>query len=126
MKNVLAMTVLSLFAAGCVATADGIASTTVADARAQLQAASAPVLIDVREPHEFAAGHAPGALNVPLQEVERWAETQPKDQPTLVICQTGRRSLRASQILTELGFSAVTNVEGGTSAWISQGFPVER
>lgn len=126
MKRFLAMTLLSLFTAGCVASAQGIPSTSVAEARAQLQDATPPRLIDVREPHEFAAGHAPGAVNVPLGDVARWAETQPKDQPTLLICQSGRRSLRASQTLQTLGFTAITNVEGGTAAWISQGFPVER
>ncbi len=126
MKRFLAMTLLSLFTAGCIASAQGVPSTSVAEARAQLQDATPPRLIDVREPHEFAAGHAPGAVNVPLGDVARWAETQPKDQPTLLICQSGRRSLRAGQTLQTLGFSAITNVEGGTAAWISQGFPVER
>lgn len=126
MQKFLAMTLLTLFTAGCVASTEGIPSTSVAEARAQLQAATPPVLIDVREPHEYAAGHAPGAVNVPLGEVARWAETQPKTQPTLVICQTGRRSLSASKTLHGLGFTAVTNVAGGTSAWISQGYPVDR
>lgn len=126
MQKILVMTLLSLFTAGCVASAEGIPSTSVTDARAQLQSAAAPLLIDVREPHEFAAGHAPGALNVPLGDVARWAETQPKNQPTLVICQSGRRSLSASNTLQDLGFTAITNVAGGTSEWISQGFPVER
>jgi rhodanese-related sulfurtransferase len=126
MQKFLAMALLSLFTAGCVAAAEGIPSTSVADARAQLQAPSPPLLIDVREPHEYAAGHAPGAVNVPLSQVSRWAETQPKDQPTLVICQSGRRSLNASKTLLELGFTSVTNVAGGTSDWISQGYPVDR
>ncbi len=124
--KILAMTLLALFTAGCVASAEGIPSASVAEARAQLQAAAPPLLLDVREPHEYAAGHAPGALNVPLGEVARWAESQPKEQTILVICQTGRRSLNASKTLQDHGFTAVTNVAGGTSAWLSQGFPIER
>lgn len=122
----LAMTLIALFTAGCVATSDGIPSTSVDGAHAQLQTATPPLLLDVREPHEYAAGHAPGALNVPLGDVARWAATQPKDQNTLIICQSGRRSLSASKALQELGFTSVTNVEGGTSAWISQGLPIQR
>lgn len=83
-----------------------------------------PIVLDVREPEEFAAGHVPGAVNVPLGTVAGWAATQPKDVPYVVICQTGRRSAKASQTLVDHGFTNVTNVEGGTSAWRQHGFPV--
>lgn len=117
---------LALLTAGCIANAQGLESIPVSEARQRMQSDQPPVLIDVREPYEFAAGHAPGALNVPLGDVSRWAESQPKDQPILVICQTGRRSLDATQELTDQGFASVTNVTGGTSAWQIMGFPIER
>lgn len=86
--------------------------------------AEPPLILDVREPEEFAAGHVPGALNVPLRQVRAWAADQPKDRPILVICQSGRRSLRASAELAELGFTQVTNVQGGFRAWREGGHPV--
>lgn len=85
-----------------------------------------PAVIDVREPDEFAAGHVPGAVNVPLGTVPTWAETQAKDVPYVVICHSGRRSAKASAYLAEHGFTQVTNVDGGTAAWIGQGLPVAR
>lgn len=82
-------------------------------------------LIDVRTPAEYAAGHVPGAVNVPLG----FAPTDPalagldRSAPVYVICQSGGRSSRASDQLASAGFHAV-NVEGGTSAWIAAGHEV--
>lgn len=120
------VTLVTLLAAGCNAQAEGLQHLSVAETQTKLQSATPPLLIDVREPHEFAAGHAPGALNVPLGQVSRWAEGQDKDRPTLIICQTGRRSVTAGNTLLGLGFQDVTNVLGGTADWIHQGLPVER
>jgi rhodanese-related sulfurtransferase len=80
-------------------------------------------LIDVREPDEFAAAHAVGAVNVPLRSVESAALAD--DGATVyVICQSGGRSARAVQALTARGIDAV-NVAGGTSAWLQAGLPAE-
>ncbi|HEY9855100.1 MAG TPA: rhodanese-like domain-containing protein [Stenomitos sp.] len=84
-----------------------------------------PLIVDVREPAEYAAGHVPGALNVPLKTVAAWAGTQPKDRPMYVICHSGRRSLKAATELASLGFTQVTNVQGGILAWQERGLPVE-
>ncbi len=88
----------------------------------QLATLTAPQLIDVREPHEFVAGHAVGAINIPLGTVESAALSDPA-APVYVICQTGGRSARATQALSAQGVDAV-NVEGGTSAWIVAGLPI--
>lgn len=106
--------------------AAGYASVPIETARQALAAASPSVLVDVREPDEFAAGRVPGAVNVPLATVAAWAQSQPKDRPYLIICRSGRRSLSASQTLVDAGFTRVTNVEGGTLAWEQQGLPLER
>ena len=82
-------------------------------------------LIDVREPDEFAAGHVPGATNVPLATVATWADKQVKDAPLLVICHSGRRSTIACQTLADKAFTRITNVEGGTGAWIAKGYPLD-
>ena len=84
----------------------------------------APV-VDVREPDEYAAGHVPGAVNIPLGQLpERLAEV-PDSEHLLVVCQLGGRSARACGILESQGVAA-TNVAGGTAAWIDAGFPTER
>lgn len=79
--------------------------------------AGRPVLIDVREPSEYASGHVPRAINIPVGEIaSRMGELDPSAE-TYVICQSGRRSLRATKALTKAGFANVSNVVGGTSAW---------
>jgi rhodanese-related sulfurtransferase len=68
-----------------------------------------------------------GAVNVPLQELEgRMAELEKyRSAPVYVICQSGGRSARGAAALRTAGYQAV-NVQGGTSAWVSAGYPVEQ
>jgi rhodanese-related sulfurtransferase len=75
------------------------------------------VLVDVREPEEFANGHVPGALNLPQADLATRLDELPRDRPVFVICQGGFRSLRAAQFLRQCGFSHVSSVRGGTEAW---------
>lgn len=84
-------------------------------------------LIDVRTPAEFAEGHVPGAVNVPLQELSASHEgvaKHDKSKPLYVVCRSGGRSSRASDQLAKEGFTTV-NITGGTLAWIAKGYPVE-
>lgn len=79
------------------------------------------VLIDVREPDEWAAGHAPGALHIPLGDVPAHLDELPSTDESLpVVCRSGGRSSRAVQWLVQQGFDVV-NVEGGMRAWASAG-----
>ena len=82
--------------------------------------------IDVRTAEEYAGGHAPKAVNLPLDALEKDLSGLDKDKPVYVICQTGRRSQKGSEILQKAGFKNIYNVEGGTSAWTSAGFPTEK
>ncbi len=76
-------------------------------------------LIDVRETDEFAAGHVPGAINLPLSElVSRYTELD-TDKPYHIICQMGGRSAQACAFLASEGYD-VTNVNGGTGAWTGE------
>lgn len=79
-----------------------------------------PVLIDVREVHEYVAGHIPGAVNIPLSQiVDRVNEL--KDHATMyVVCQLGGRSMRACEFAESEGVEAI-NVAGGTTAWSDLG-----
>jgi len=99
---------------------------------AELAAASANVtapnmvVLDVREPHEFAEGHVPGAILLPLSSLEQRIDEVPEGDPIYVICRSGNRSQEASEILVENGVKNVVNVDGGMLAWQAAGYPVER
>jgi rhodanese-related sulfurtransferase len=87
-----------------------------------------PFLLDVREPHEFAMRHAPGATLIPLQQVPSRLSELPADPDAevLVICKSGGRSARACAYLIGEGRRRVFNVAGGTDGWAREGLPVER
>jgi glyoxylase-like metal-dependent hydrolase (beta-lactamase superfamily II)/rhodanese-related sulfurtransferase len=86
---------------------------------------AAAVVVDVREPDEFAAGHVPGAISLPQADLAARLEELPSDRPLLLICQGGYRSLRAAQFLRQAGFARVASVRGGTEAWRTAGRPLE-
>ena len=86
-----------------------------AEAR-QLVAAGA-ALLDVRSPEEFGRGHLPGAVNIPVQELDRrLAEVGPAERDVVVYCRSGRRSSQAAQLLREHGYTRVHNL-GPMTAW---------
>jgi rhodanese-related sulfurtransferase len=94
----------------------GVRTVTV-DELAQKLAQGKPVLIDVREPNEFAAGHVNGAVNIPLASLAgRLAEFGP-EADTYVICRSGKRSATAVRTLIRAGFKHAYSVKGGTLAW---------
>lgn len=83
-------------------------------------------IVDVREPVEWAETGIPeGAVLIPLGDLESGASELATDQPVYVICRTGNRSQTGSDILVGLGFSQVYNVDGGITAWLDAGLPVE-
>jgi phage shock protein E len=74
-------------------------------------------LLDVRTSREFAAGHLPGAVNIPLGDLERRMHSLgPQDHPIVAYCQSGQRSGLAKRLLTANGFTAVHNL-GAMSSW---------
>jgi len=81
--------------------------------------------IDVRTPEEYASGHAPSAVNIPLDTIYDKLPSLKKDEPIYVICQTGKRSKKAAEILANNGFSAVYNVAGGTAGWVKDGLKLQ-
>jgi phage shock protein E len=94
---------------------------------ADLQARPADALVlDVREPWEYAEGHVAGATLIPLAQVADRAGEVPADKPVYVICRSGNRSAQASEALVKAGKRDIRNVEGGMLAWEAAGYPVER
>ena len=86
------------------------------------------ILIDVREADEFAGGHIQDARNIPVAKLaERASELEAqKDNPVIVTCQSGTRSLAAGKTLTKLGFTKVYELKGGMFAWKDYGLPVTK
>ncbi len=84
-------------------------------------------LFDVRTPGEYAEGHVPGAINIPLDQLSvRMSELEPhKDAPVYLICASGGRSGRAQTQLASAGFAQPINVTGGTREWQALGKPLE-
>jgi rhodanese-related sulfurtransferase len=81
------------------------------------------VILDVREPDEWAAGHVEGATHVPLGEVPQRLGELPDAEPLYVICRSGNRSGRAVAWLGQQGVETV-NVAGGMRAWAAAGRPM--
>lgn len=73
--------------------------------------------IDVRTPGEFKGNHIRGFKNIPLHQLAQKSKELSKDKEVVVICQSGMRSQKASKELKKLGFTNITNVKGGVSAW---------
>ena len=99
-------------------------SVTVHNLKAALDEGSA-LIIDVREPYEYADGHVPGAELMPLMTVPQRVAELPADQPVYVVCAVGGRSAQAAAFLATRGVDAI-NVDGGTGEWVAAGYPVER
>jgi rhodanese-related sulfurtransferase len=78
-------------------------------------------LIDVREPGEFKSGHVPGAVNIPMGQLDARITKLKKDKPYAVICASGSRSSSATYFLLEHGFEGTVSVRGGTGAWQRSG-----
>ena len=83
----------------------------------RMQSPAPPVIIDVREPSEFAEGHLHGARNIPIGQLEARAGEVPSDKPIVLVCQGGTRSARARDILVAKGRRNVHNFTDGMSGW---------
>jgi len=74
-------------------------------------------LVDVRSPQEFATGHLPGAVNIPVQDLERRiGELTGKDRPIVLYCRSGARSSSAARLLASAGYTQVHDL-GAMSSW---------
>ncbi len=86
------------------------------------------LVLDVREPAEFEAGHLPRARHIPLGELARRVDeiAKFKETPVIVTCRSGARSGSACRTLRNAGFTNVHNLKGGIGAWQQASLPVER
>lgn len=108
----------------------------ISPAELERRVAAGAVLLDVREPDEFAEGHLAGATNIPRGVLEFKVEAHPalacvtapelavRDQPIVVYCRSGGRAALAVQSLQGMGFNAVTSLADGFEGWCTSGRPV--
>jgi rhodanese-related sulfurtransferase len=112
---VIAIALVALAVAGSYLVVRGRGEVAVAEARRLVEQGER--LVDVRTPEEFARRHIPGAVNIPLQDLDRrMGELEPKDRPIVLYCRSGSRSARAQRMLKQAGYASVYDL-GPMSRW---------
>lgn len=101
----------------------------VCDVAAANNSLESSLILDVREPAEYAAGHLPGAFNIPRGVLEFRIGAHPdfqdkQDAHIIVYCQSGGRSALATEVLNKMGFNNAVSMEGGFKAWTESGYEV--
>jgi phage shock protein E len=93
----------------------------------QIADGSAPPVLDVRSAAEFAAGHVPGATNIPHDQLaSRLSEVPARpDEELVVYCHSGRRAAMAEETLRKAGYGHLRDLQGHWSAWSAAGLPIQ-
>jgi len=102
-----------------------VPSIDAATAQAKLNEKPKPLVLDVREPSEYAAGHIAGSTLIPLHQLSNRMSELPKDREIICVCASGSRSGSAARQLMSNGYT-VLNLSGGTSRWVRAGLPVKK
>jgi rhodanese-related sulfurtransferase len=105
-----------------------VRETTIPELKRRLDAMEAFHLVDVREDHEWAAGHIPGAMHLSRGIIERDIEEKlpNREAEILLYCGGGYRSALVADNLQKMGYKHVVSVDGGWRGWTGAGFPVEK
>ena len=106
---------------------DGTQEISAEDLRVMLEVEEGedlPVIVDVRESHEWATGHIEGALHIPLGQIETRATDIDGDRIVVLYCASGMRSIDGSYVLKRAGFPRVQSLAGGIDAWRQAGHDV--
>ena len=91
----------------------------------QAKGDSSLFVLDVRTPQEFSAGHVPGAVNVPYDQVASHLAEIPKNKDVVIYCRSGRRTGLAAEVLEANGYTKLVHLQGDMQAWLQDGRPVE-
>jgi rhodanese-related sulfurtransferase len=99
-----------------------------ADVKAAIDKKEKVVILDVRDPNEYAAGHLPGAINVSRGTLEFgvWGKVSDQNSKMYVYCKTAGRSTLATKTLNDLGYKNAVLMDAQFEDWIKAGYPVER
>ena len=84
------------------------------------------LILDVREQSEWDAGHIPGAVHIPMNDVPARIQEIPTDKTVIVQCRSGNRSSQVTEFLRKQGMNNVHNLDGGLNSWQAAGLPVEQ
>ncbi len=95
----------------------GLSTLSLAQFKENMKDSDKPLLIDVREKHEFDRGHIPGAKNYPLSQLKDKIKDIPQDKKVLLYCQSGMRSKQAGRVLSKHGHRSLMHLRGGISVW---------
>jgi sulfur-carrier protein adenylyltransferase/sulfurtransferase len=98
----------------------GVPEMTVEELQARLTGENRPLLLDVREPGEYAIAHLPNATLIPQGELGQRVTELARAREVVVYCRSGNRSARATRLLLDLGFNNVRNLRGGLIAWATR------
>ncbi|HTF33436.1 MAG TPA: rhodanese-like domain-containing protein [Myxococcota bacterium] len=126
--SVLLLALLFGFVACNHSSISAVSDVSAQDILSMSEKADGPVLVDVRTPTEYASGHVPRAINIPVGEVtERLTElASHKKEGVVLYCEQGGRALKAATILVSAGFPNVGHLKGDMSGWRAAGLPIER
>jgi phage shock protein E len=128
------LAVAAVLLTGCSTDSDAVAGMDAAvtdidvAAAAQIVDDGEAVILDVRSPQEFAAGHLPDAINIDVESADFADRVAGLDESaeTLVYCRTGNRSGVATDEMADLGFTDMSDLQGGIEAWAAAGEEVVR
>lgn len=100
--------------------AASIPGATPEEIQQRLQSGEDLLLVDVREPEEICIAALPDALVCPMSRAAEWIDRLPKEQPLIIFCHHGIRSMQVAMALTQRGHGNVTNMTGGIDRWSTQ------
>ncbi len=101
-------------------------SITPAELHDRRQSGDAPVVIDVRTPAEYTAGHVPNAINIPFDQIAERISKVDAPNGVALYCMVGPRARKGEAALLATGYKSVFHLEGGLAAWQEAGLPVEQ
>jgi len=112
--------------AGCASTSGGLETVPAQEASDRIAETPGVVVLDIRTPQELQEGVIDGAVNIDFYEPDFAAQLEllDKDAPYVVYCRSGNRSAQAMELFSDLGFSDVTEIDGGIVQWTAEGFPL--
>ena len=126
MTTLVGLLLMTIVASACSSTGVAVSPVSPSEAAAVIAAGPNVVVLDIRTPQEFNEGIIEGAINIDFYESSFAVtlDTLDKDAEYVVYCRSGNRSSQARKTFESLGFTNVTEIEGGIVDWYASGLPV--